>query len=420
MTTQNAKLNLVYNFSSLSIIQAANFLLSLLVIPFVVRQIGTDGFGSVAVAQTVMIYFAVLTEYGFNQTATREVALYKEDKYKISTIFTAVFASKMIICLCCFVILGILLIAVPFFREHSYLYLVGFSFVVGHSLLPNWFFLGMEKTQYFALPLLIGRVIFVLLVFMFIKEGKDSALFLLFMGIGNAFAGIVSTYLAFRIFKLVLLKPTLRDIIFQLKDGWHVTVTNFSITICQYIGIFILRIFSNDLIVGYYSIAERIFFAMKLMLGVFGQAAYPRICQLIHNGQSGIKSFFRKTYVPFLFVITICCTLIFIFSSEILYFFIGHESLNTVFLLRMFCVALLIACLNIPAHLILLADNHKNSYLRVFTIATALNLLANILLAKYFESSGTVTAVIITEIFITIGLWKEVYRHYLPGEVAKN
>jgi polysaccharide transporter, PST family len=414
MGTRNDRLKLLYNFSSLSFIQVANFILSLLVIPFVVRKIGADGFGSVAVAQAVMIYLAVITEYGFNQTATREVALYKDDKEKISRIFSTVVAAKVILCVCCFIILSILVVTIPFFKAHSTLYLVGFSFVVGYTFLPNWFYLGMEKMQYFAIPLLVGKLMFVVLVFMFIREEKDSVFFLLFMGAGNAMAAFFSTYLAFRIFKLHFIVPGKADIVAQLKDGWHVTVSNLSNTTCQYTGIFILRIFTNDLIVGYYSIAERIYFGMKLMLGAFSQAVYPRICQLIHNGRSGVRSFLRKTYYPFLAAVGLCCILMSVFSTPILQFFIGHESPPTVLLLRLFCVALFIAALNIPANLILLADNHKKSYLRVFTIATVLNLLANAILARFYYANGTVAAVIITEIFITIGVWREVYRHYMP------
>jgi O-antigen/teichoic acid export membrane protein len=78
----------------------------------------------------------------------------------------------------------------------------------------------------------------------------------------------------------------------------------------------------------------------------------------------------------------------------------------------MFCIAVIIVCLNIPACLVLLADNHKKNYLRVFAIGTAVNLTGNILLAHYLQATGTVIAVIITELFITIALYWEVYHIY--------
>jgi hypothetical protein len=56
------------NFMALGILQGANFLLPVLVIPFVIKKIGADGYGVVAVAQVVMLTFCTVTEYGFNLT----------------------------------------------------------------------------------------------------------------------------------------------------------------------------------------------------------------------------------------------------------------------------------------------------------------------------------------------------------------
>jgi len=122
--------NLIYNFSSLSFIQIVNFLLSLIVIPHVIRNVGADGFGVIAVAQVVMFYLAAFTDYGFNQTATRDIAVNKSDNQKVSRIFFTVLASKIIVCLLSFVLLMILVLVVPFFNNHFKLYLLAFAFVM--------------------------------------------------------------------------------------------------------------------------------------------------------------------------------------------------------------------------------------------------------------------------------------------------
>jgi len=73
----------------------------------------------------------------------------------------------------------------------------------------------------------------------------------------------------------------------------------------------------------------------------------------------------------------------------------------------------IIVCLNIPAYQLLLAFDHKKSYLWILTLGTIVNLGANVLLAKLWEAPGTVVAIIITEIFITIGLNRELYKNNL-------
>jgi O-antigen/teichoic acid export membrane protein len=78
----------------------------------------------------------------------------------------------------------------------------------------------------------------------------------------------------------------------------------------------------------------------------------------------------------------------------------------------MLCIAAIIVFLNMPAHLILFAANHKKSFVKIFMLGTFLNLASNIILARYFDATGTVISVLITECFITAGVWYEVYRHY--------
>ena len=414
----NQRNSLFYNFSSLGIIQITNFLLSLIVIPHVIRIVGADGFGIIAVAQVIIFYLSAITDYGFNRTATRDIALNKSDTDKISKIFFIVLSTKIILCLLSFIILALLVLSVPFFYQHRQLYLLAFSFVLGQALLVNWFFQGFEKMQYMAVAGLFSRIIFVVLVLIFIREKKDNSLFLFFMGAGNVLAGLVSIYAAVRSYKLKYIKPAWKDIQHEIRNGWQVTVTNLSMITCQYIGLFILRLFTNDLLVGYYSIAEKIYFGMKLMLEVFSQTVYPRVCTLIRDGKQQVFFFFKKVYLPFLLLVTLACVVVFVFSAPIIQFFIGHEHQYSVFLLRLLCPAVILVCLNIPAHLILFAADHKRSYLKIFSIGTGLNVVLNLALVQYFDAAGTVVSVLLTELFITVFLSIEAYRHYVTGKLV--
>lgn len=415
--SQGHRRSLLYNFSSLGIIQVTSFLLSLIVIPYVIRIVGADGFGVIAVAQVLMFYLSVITDYGFNRTAIRDIALYQDDNLKISRVFFTVLAAKFFICILSFAVMMILLLVVPLFRENFFLYLLAFSFVIGQSVLVNWFFQGVEKMQYMAIASLFSRLLFVVLVLLFIKHTEDRALYIFFMGAGNFIAGIASIYAVIRMYKMQFIRPSRADIMHELKQGWTVTITNISMTSIQYIGIFILRLFTNDLIVGYYSIAEKIYFAMKLMLDVFSQVAYPRVCRLLQEGIRETISFFKKVYIPFLGMIVLGCSMVFMLAQPIIHFFVGYQHDHASFLLRVLCIAAIITCLNIPAYLVLLAGDHKKNYLRVFTIGTLINIITNLCFAPLLQATGTVLSVVITELIITAGLYREVFRLYHIKEV---
>lgn len=402
------------NFAALSIIQGANFVLPILIMPVVIRRIGADHFGVISVAQVVMIFLSTLSDYGFNLTATRDIALYKADKERVSRIFSSVLASKMILCAATYALLWILMLSVPLFREHLQLYHLGFAYVLGQCLLVSWFFQGMERMQYITISTLLSKLVFAVLVILFVRRPEDMVLFLLFAGIGNILAGLFSILLAFRGFDLTFHKPLRADIVHELREGWQITVSNLSINTYQYINILVLRFFTNDLIVGYYSVAERIFFAIRQVLGIFSQVIYPHVCQLTRDGKRQVAAFFKGFYQPFLLLLVLGCGVVFLFAPWIITLLMGNRQAEPpVLLLRSLAFVPVIVCLNIPAYQVLLAFDRKSSYLRVLASATLLNLVANLVLCKPLGAIGTVISICITEIFVTIGLNWELYKNKL-------
>ena len=413
----NYKKKLFSNFIALSIVQGTNFLLPLLVMPYVINRIGAAGFGVIAVAQVFMIYLSTISDYGFNLTATRDIALYKDDHLKISKIFFTVLASKLLITAFLLIVLFMATACIPVFKDHFTLYLLGFTNVIGQSLLVSWFFQGKEKMYYITVSTLISRLVFVVLVLLFINRKEDGVYFLFFLGTGNIIAGLFSIFLVMCLFKLKFSTPAWTDILHELKDGWQITVSNLSINTYLYSGIFILRIFTNDLVVGNYSIAERIFFAVRQVLSVFSQVVYPHICLLSQKGATAANAFFKQVYLPFLLLVLAGCSLLFMLSPQVVHIFLKGVSTLPVLLLRMLSFVPVIICLNIPAYQLLLAFNRKKSYVTILGTATVINIGANILLVNGLGATGTVVSIIITEVFITAGLNRELYKNNLTSYI---
>lgn len=402
------------NFAALSIIQGANFILPLLIMPIVIRRIGADQFGIVSVAQVVMVFLTTFSDYGFNLTATRDISLHRADNERVSRLFSSVLASKMILCVGAYAMLCILVFAVPLFREHMLLYHLGFAYVLGQSLLVSWFFQGIEKMQYVTISSVFSKLLFVGLVFFFMHGPQDSELFLLFAGIGNIVAGILSIWLAFRVFDLKVYRPLRSDIVRELKENWQVTLSNLSINTYQSTNVLVLRLFTNDLLVGYYSIAEKIFFATRQILSIYSQAIYPHLCQLTRDGKRQVAAFFKEFYLPFVILVALGCAGVFILSPFIITVLMGSQKTALpVLLLRILSFVPLVVVLNIPAYQLLLAFDRKTSYFRILAGASILNLAANLVLCKTLGAVGAALSISVTEVFITVGLIWELYKNNL-------
>lgn len=206
---------LTENVLSLSVLQAANYLLPLITVPYLTRVLGVEKYGLVALAQAVIQYFIILTTFGFELSATREIATHRHDRDRVSRIFANVLGMQALLCCAGFGLLYLLTMLVPRLAEDPRVYLITYSMVLGRILFPVWFFQGVEKMKYSTALSLGARILFVFLIFVVIRSADDYYLVPLLNGLGMIVAGLIGIVVAVRHFKIRLQIPTLAGMLVQ-------------------------------------------------------------------------------------------------------------------------------------------------------------------------------------------------------------
>ena len=183
------------NFSYLSILQVFTILFPLLTYPYLLRVIGLELYGVIVFAQAIINYVSLVINFGFNMSGARKVAVYKEDKVLLSRIVSSTYLCKLILWLICLVVYLLIISLVPFFKDYYWVYVLSFLLTFNELLLPIWFFQGIEKMKYITIVNLSARLLFVVAIFLFVREREDYLIVPLLNGFGAILAGCLSLYI---------------------------------------------------------------------------------------------------------------------------------------------------------------------------------------------------------------------------------
>lgn len=394
---------LISNFLSLSTVQVANYILPLITVPYMVRVLGPEKFGLIAFSQAFISYFSLLTDYGFNLSATREVSIYRDNTEKVSDIFSSVVFIKTIIMSICFILLCIFVFTITKFREEWLLYLITFGQVFGAVLFPAWFLKGVERMKEIALLNLLTKAIFTLAIFIFIRSKSDYLMLPLINSISSIIAGLLGLWIILYRIGIKVRWPHLEEIKHQLKDGWHVFVSTIAISLYTTSNTFILGIFTNNTItVGYYSAGEKIIRAALNLLGPLSQTIYPHISKLASESREAALNFLRNL-IKLVGGITFVLSVLILFLSPLISnIVLGHQYRESIPVIRILSfLPFIVGLSNIFGIQIMLNFGMKRLFTRILVVASMINIILAIVLVKPLQHIGISYSFLITEIFIT-------------------
>lgn len=394
------------NFASLTVYQIANYLFPLITIPYLSRVLGAEKFGLVMFAQSLIVYFNILTDYGFNLSAVREIAIHSDDKKKILEIFSSVLLIKLaLVGLSFFILLSLIFLSYRF-RSDFEVYLFAFPAVLGQSLFPIWFFQGIQRMKYITYLSVLAKFIYVTLVFSFVRDSSDYLLVPLFNSLSSIGVGVLASMIIFYNFRLRLYIPTLDRIKFYLVDGWYVFVSQVSIQLFNSANIFILGLLADNESVAYFAGADKIIKAFNYLAVPLVNAIFPYAGVLFKRSKDEAFQFLRgviKVFAPIFLGISL---FLFVFSDKICVIFLGPEFINSSIVLRILSfVPLFVFLNNIFGTQILLNLGHKKKFATVLIISGITNVALILLLIWKLKYVSVAISTFFAELIVVLGMY---------------
>ncbi len=296
------------NFSFLSILQFVQLAVTFFTYPYLIKTLGQENYGIIAYSQAIVGYFTIIINYGFNATATKEIAHNRENKVVISEIVNAVFFAKFYLFVASLIIFLILVFNVSFLSQHKWIYILTFFTTLGWVAFPDWYFQGIEKMQNMTYAMVISRVLSVIIIFLFIKKHTHYIYVPIINSLSMIIAGAIGVLLVvksnnkihFYIPKFTLVKE-------QYKKGFAYFTSNLTANTKDYLNTILIGAFLNYYSVAIYDLVNKIIKVLILPCSILGNAIFPTVTlkkSLSFNVRVGrIMLYYSLLVCSFLFLI---------------------------------------------------------------------------------------------------------------------
>ena len=388
---------LAQNFAYLSLLQIAGYVFPLITMPYLARVIGVDGFGKIAFASAVMVWVQTIADWGFNFTATRDVAQNREDPQKVSEIFSNVLWARCALMFLSFLFLMLLIIVFPKFRENVNILLVSFLLVPGHILFPDWFFQAMERMKYITILNVVSKFIFTVAVFVFIKDKGDYILQPLLVSLGYLVSGLIALYYILVRWRVKLIRPSMKNIWQTIKHSTDVFLNNLMPNLYNSFSTVLLGVFGGDVANGKLDAGTKFVNIAQQFMSVLSRAFFPFLSRRLDK---------HYIYARINIALSLCLSaLLFLFAPLIIDVFFTEEFADSVIVLRIMSFSIFFLALsNIYGTNYMIIAGYERQLRNTTAIVSIIGFASSFPLIYYWGFIGAALTVTLTRGLLGISI----------------
>lgn len=397
--------NIIYSI----VLQGVNYLVPLILLPYLARVLGTSNYGHYIMVLSVANYFVMLTDFGYNLYVSKRISQKGTVKNSISNIYSATLILKSIVA----IILSIGVVVFSTFSSGSeYLFVFSILSIAGSVMTPTWFFQGMEIIKKLSLMSIIGRVIILISMLTFVHGESDVRIALFSqcsLGIIVGFMSILYIKRNFNIrFKFV--KKTYLKIVFIKAFPLFIAAASVNVYVAS--TPLILGWCSDVEQVSIFSTADKLRFAIVGFFSVLTGVFYPKISKNILINKNKANDMIKKSFQYQIPVAIFLSSTLFIFSEKIITILFGGDYFNSILVLKILSPLIVIIPVSIIlSNYILLPYGFNKVYSMLPILMACVHIVICTILSIRFGAIGAATSTLIVEFLSMISLVVTVYYY---------
>lgn len=371
-----------------TVMNLADVVQPLLLLPYAGRVLGADGFGQFAYALSIATLALVIVGYGFHWTAQREAASARDDPAVLGALYADVATTRTVLFLAV-ILVGLALADGPLPMSRG-LFLCTMLTSAGHILLPTWVLLALERAWQGAIAVAGARIL-ALVCFVFVVRSPEQVE--LAVGI-QASVPLVAAAISLPFVLPVIgadgfRSMTISRIAGRLRRGWR----GFLYTAVEggvgNLAVPLVAHFSNYIVAGQYSVAEKFVSVNRPFSRAMTEIFLPRLAYYADRDPTAAVDLVWRSLLTLIGSATFSLTLFTVAPYAILLIF-GNQFAGAVPIIRLMSILPVLVNINIvTSNLYMFSCGHERAwaYLHLLSLGVFLG-------AAYLLSSAVANAAI--------------------------
>ncbi len=407
MSTSTAR-SLVKNTAVMMAAQAATWVSGFLLMIFLPRCLGNEGYGRLFLAMSVQMICQWFIDYGGQNYIAKEVS---RDRSNVSALMTHSAILRIGLWLISLIATYLFSLAAGYSREVILLVMILCASNLWTSLtvLLRNCYQGFEAMQYPSIASVAERSFLLLAAIPALLLGAKEIVVAFLM----AAAALVSFGISLRYakkffaFKVSFDASSLRQL---AREGFPYFLWSVFGVIYYRIDTVMLSMMTTEAVVGWYGAAYRFFDILMFLPAIYSQALYPILTKLSTNEERSMKSVSQKSLGLLVLAGIPIAVLLLFFSRTVIQILFGLGEFGpSVELLQIFSVGILLVYADFVLGGTVLALDRQKAWAAIAGVAALVNIGLNSVLIPHFQSAtgnggiGAAIATDLTELFVMLG-----------------
>ena len=364
-----------------SMLSMVNIVVPLVIGPYIMRLLDVDLYGLYNRVFADFQMFLAFASFGVYTLGVREISKIRNDKEKVSKLFTNLFVisflSNMLV-----LIIYLIFSLITSTGLAKVLYLVMSIQIIANVFYVEFVNEALENYKFIAIKSIIVKIIYFLAILLAVRNPHDIVIYAVIVSLTNFLNNIISfIYAKHRIsfdFSKIQIKKYIKPLIAVL------VITNADLLYSQLDRVMLGRYVSGVSVTVYYTAYYLISTLSAIPYSIIN-VSIPRLSYLLKNeGKEIYEEKLNNSISSLIFIIVPMCLGVFVLSKEAIILYAGKKYLMAIVPLMIACITrIFISLESVMNNLVMYPNNREDRILKVSLTCGISNLIINYLLVLF-------------------------------------